>query len=191
MGQEFGQFIEWNFENGLDWLLLDFDRHAKLKNFVSALNAFYKAHPAMWEIDFSWDGFEWICHDDFQANTVSFLRRDRDGRELIFVINFSPMERDGYRVGVQDSGVYTEVFNTDREEFGGDGRSANIAAASILAKVTRDRYMEQLAQTYPEYGFEIHKGYGTKRHYAAILAHGVTPVHRRSFLKNLDAHRGK
>lgn len=74
---------------------------------------------------------------------------------------------------------------------GGDGRSANIAAASILAKVTRDRYMEQLAQTYPEYGFEIHKGYGTKRHYAAILAHGVTPVHRRSFLKNLDAHRGE
>ena len=125
MGQEFGQFIEWNFENGLDWLLLDFDRHAKLKNFVSALNAFYKAHPAMWEIDFSWDGFEWICHDDFQANTVSFIRRDRDGRELIFVINFSPMERDGYRVGVQDSGVYTEVFNTDREEFGGDGAHIN------------------------------------------------------------------
>lgn len=73
---------------------------------------------------------------------------------------------------------------------GGDGKSANIAAASILAKVTRDRYMEQLAQEYPAYGFEVHKGYGTKRHYAAILEHGVTPVHRRSFLKNLDAHRG-
>ncbi len=73
---------------------------------------------------------------------------------------------------------------------GGDGKSANIAAASILAKVTRDRYMEQLALEYPDYGFEIHKGYGTKRHYAAILAHGMTPAHRRSFLKNLDAHRG-
>lgn len=73
---------------------------------------------------------------------------------------------------------------------GGDGKSANIAAASILAKVTRDRYMERLALDYPDYGFEIHKGYGTKRHYAAILAHGVTPAHRRSFLKNLDAHRG-
>lgn len=74
---------------------------------------------------------------------------------------------------------------------GGDGKSANIAAASILAKVTRDRYMEELSQTYPAYGFETHKGYGTKRHYAAILEHGVTPVHRRSFLKNLDAHRGE
>ena len=73
---------------------------------------------------------------------------------------------------------------------GGDGKSANIAAASILAKVTRDRYMMQLAADYPAYGFEIHKGYGTKRHYDAILEHGVAPVHRRSFLKNLDAHRG-
>ena len=73
---------------------------------------------------------------------------------------------------------------------GGDGKSASIAAASILAKVTRDRYMEALAEQYPDYGFEIHKGYGTKRHYAAILEHGVTPAHRRSFLKNLDAHRG-
>lgn len=73
---------------------------------------------------------------------------------------------------------------------GGDARSANIAAASILAKVTRDRYMVKLAETYPDYGFEIHKGYGTKRHYAAILEHGITPVHRRSFLKNLEAHRG-
>ena len=73
---------------------------------------------------------------------------------------------------------------------GGDGKSANIAAASILAKVTRDRYMIKLAEEYPAYGFEVHKGYGTKRHYAAILEHGVTPVHRRSFLKNLDAHRG-
>ena len=65
----------------------------------------------------------------------------------------------------------------------GDSRSANIAAASILAKVTRDDIMIQLAQEYPGYGFEIHKGYGTKAHYAALTEHGVSPVHRRSFLK--------
>ena len=76
-----------------------------------------------------------------------------------------------------------------RTVVGGDGLSANIAAASILAKVTRDRYMEQLALQYPDYGFEVHKGYGTRRHYAAIFAHGVTPAHRRSFLRNLEAHR--
>ncbi len=65
----------------------------------------------------------------------------------------------------------------------GDSRSANIAAASILAKVTRDEYMEKLAQEYPEYGFEVHKGYGTKRHYAALTEYGMCPAHRRTFLK--------
>lgn len=65
----------------------------------------------------------------------------------------------------------------------GDSRSANIAAASILAKVTRDEYMEKLAQEYPEYGFEVHKGYGTKKHYAALTEYGMCPAHRRTFLK--------
>lgn len=139
MGQEFGQFIEWNFENALDWLLLDFESHAKLKHFVSALNAFYKKHPELYEIDFSWDGFEWICHDDFRANTVSFLRRDKAGRELIFVINFSPVERDGYRVGVTDCGVYKEVFNTDREEFGGEGAHLNPDPLYTFAEPRHER----------------------------------------------------
>ena len=65
----------------------------------------------------------------------------------------------------------------------GDSRSANIAAASVLAKVTRDLYMEELAEKYPEYGFEVHKGYGTKAHYAALTEHGMCPAHRRTFLK--------
>ena len=65
----------------------------------------------------------------------------------------------------------------------GDSRSANIAAASVLAKVTRDEYMEKLAEQYPQYGFEVHKGYGTKRHYQALAEHGMSPVHRRTFLK--------
>ena len=65
----------------------------------------------------------------------------------------------------------------------GDSRSANIAAASVLAKVTRDLYMEELAKEYPQYGFEIHKGYGTKAHYAALTEHGASPVHRKTFLK--------
>lgn len=65
----------------------------------------------------------------------------------------------------------------------GDSLSANIAAASILAKVTRDRYMEEMAERYPQYGFEIHKGYGTKAHYAALTEHGPCPIHRRTFLR--------
>lgn len=73
----------------------------------------------------------------------------------------------------------------------GDGRSANIAAASILAKVSRDRFMESLALTYPEYGFEKHKGYGTKAHYAALDTYGPAPIHRKTFLKKWEAQRGE
>lgn len=71
----------------------------------------------------------------------------------------------------------------------GDARCASIAAASILAKVTRDRYMTAMAEEYPQYGFEVHKGYGTKKHYLALLEHGLSPIHRPSFLKNLEDKR--
>ena len=121
MGQEFGQFIEWNFDNGLDWLLLGYESHRKLLDYVSALNRFYRARRELWSIDFDWHGFEWICHDDTSANTVSFIRRDDKGKELICVINFSPVRRTGYLVGVEQSGVYEEIFNTDEERFGGSG----------------------------------------------------------------------
>ena len=69
----------------------------------------------------------------------------------------------------------------------GDGRSANIAAASILAKVSRDRYMEEMAKLYPEYEFDRHKGYGTKRHFELLMKYGPCPIHRKSFLKKLEA----
>ena len=75
--------------------------------------------------------------------------------------------------------------NTSRCIVGGDGKCADIAAASVLAKVTRDRYMRRMAETYPQYGFEKHKGYGTAAHYAAIRAHGPCPIHRPSFLKKM------
>ncbi len=121
MGQEFGQFIEWNFDNSLDWLLLDYDMHRKLLTFTGELNKFYQKRRELWSVDFDWSGFEWICHDDITANTVSFLRRADDGKELICVVNFSPVRRTGYLVGVKQSGVYEEVFNTDEERFGGAG----------------------------------------------------------------------
>lgn len=92
---------------------------------------------------------------------------------------------------LEGKGEFALIDGNRETEFGvpcmtvvkGDSRSANIAAASVLAKVTRDMYMEQLAEEYPQYGFEIHKGYGTKAHYAALTEHGMCPAHRRTFLK--------
>ena len=91
--------------------------------------------------------------------------------------------------GNRDHGSRCAIENPHALLIHGDGRSASIAAASILAKVSRDRYMGTLAAQYPQYGFEKHKGYGTKAHYAALDQYGPSPEHRRSFLKKWEAQR--
>lgn len=127
MGSEFGQWNEWHYEHSLDWHLLelegeDGDRHRALKAFFQAVNAFYLAHPELWELDFSWEGFEWIEADDNQANTIAFLRKDKKGSTLVTVCNFSPVDRTGYTIGVPTAGTYTCLFSTDDPAFGGLGR---------------------------------------------------------------------
>ena len=87
--------------------------------------------------------------------------------------------------GNRDHGSRYAIEIPHRLIVGGDGKCADIAAASVLAKVTRDRYMRGMAQTYPQYGFEKHKGYGTAAHYAAIREYGPCPIHRPSFLKKM------
>ena len=121
MGCEFGQFKEWDFENGLDWLLLDYESHRMLRHFTKSLNHFYLESPALWENDFSWEGFSWIAHDDYTQSVICFRRIDHRGGELIVVCNFTPVKRENYRIGVPVHGTYTEVFNTDAAEFGGGG----------------------------------------------------------------------
>ncbi|MBM6926538.1 1,4-alpha-glucan branching protein GlgB [Pseudoflavonifractor phocaeensis] len=126
MGSEFGQWNEWHYEHSLDWHLLDPDQewakpHRQLQEFFTQANALYLAHPELWELDFSWEGFEWIEANDNQANTVAFLRKDAKGDTLVIVCNFSPVDRSGYTVGVPVPGVYTCIFNTDNEAFGGSG----------------------------------------------------------------------
>lgn len=122
MGQEFGQFIEWNYKNGLDWLLLDYDKHKKTQNFVAKLNNFYKENPPFWEIDDSWEGFSWIANDDNEQSIISFRRIDKNGDEIICVCNFVPVERKNYKIGAPFHGSYKVVFNTDDVQFGGMGR---------------------------------------------------------------------
>ena len=126
MGSEFGQWNEWHYEHSLDWHLLDPDQewakpHRQLQYYFKQANAFYLAHPELWELDFSWEGFEWIEANDNQANTVAFLRKDTKGDALVIVCNFSPVDRTGYTVGVPVPGVYSVVFNSDDLDFGGKG----------------------------------------------------------------------
>ena len=122
MGQEFGQFIEWNYEKGLDWLLLDYPKHRALQNYFKKINEFYKANPAFWQIDYSWEGFSWISSDDKDNSVIAFRRIDEKGKEIIVVCNFTNVERCGYRIGIPKKGAYKIVFNSDDVEFGGEGK---------------------------------------------------------------------
>ena len=122
MGSEFGQWNEWHFEYSLDWHLLGNEINRQTQAFFKAANHFYLAEKALWQEDFSWEGFEWLYADDAQANTISFLRKDDKGDFLVVVCNFSPVDRTGYRVGVPVPGAYTCVFNSDAAAYGGQGR---------------------------------------------------------------------
>ena len=121
MGSEFGQFIEWNYEKELDWLLLQYPQHRKQQSFFRDLNHFYLDTPALWEVDFSWDGFSWISNDDYTQSVIAFRRIDKNGGELVVVCNFVPVERKGYRIGAPTPGIYEEVFSSDRAAYGGSG----------------------------------------------------------------------
>ncbi len=121
MGQEFGQFIEWNEKQELDWLLLSYDRHAQLHHYVQKLNHYYLDSPPLWQIEDSWDGFQWLVPDDNQQNIIIFQRIDEAQKSIMVVCNFCPVARYDYVVGVPASGRYKEVFNSDAAEFGGSG----------------------------------------------------------------------
>ena len=119
MGNEFAQFIEWNYTQGLDWLLLGYEKHAKMQHFVRTLNHFYLKNRCLWENDSDWEGFRWISCDDRDNSVVAFRRRSRRGQELIAVCNFCPVLREEYELGLPKSGWYVPVLNTDDAQFGG------------------------------------------------------------------------
>ena len=121
MGSEFAQFIEWNYEQELDWLLLEYDKHKKMQYFVKTLNRFYLENPEFWQVDYSWEGFSWISNDDRDQSVISFRRIDKNGDEIICVFNFVPVARDKYRIGAPQHGIYSVLLNTDDEKFGGSG----------------------------------------------------------------------
>ncbi|MBE6799613.1 MAG: 1,4-alpha-glucan branching protein GlgB [Ruminococcaceae bacterium] len=121
MGSEFGQFIEWDYKKGLDWLLLDYEMHRWLQDYARELNKFYKKNSPLWEIDYSWEGFNWIVSDDNTNSVIAFVRTDKEDEKIISVCNFTPVLRKDYKIGVPEGESYELVFNSDSEKFGGTG----------------------------------------------------------------------
>ena len=120
MGGEFGQEREWNHDQSLDWHLLDDPAHAGIKNLMADMNRAYQANPALWGLDHSPEGFQWIDANDADNNVISFYRTDRERKNyLACICNLSPVPRSGFRVGLPAPGTYKEVLNTDAEAYGG------------------------------------------------------------------------
>ena len=128
MGGEFGQFIEWRYAEELDWQLEDYETHRKLRFFVKELNEFYKNHNSLYEIEREhgeWKGFKWLCADDSSSSVLSFMRcNSNQEEEIAVVLNFTPVERTKYKVGVPKAGEYAVVLSTNSKRYGGDGKGS-------------------------------------------------------------------
>lgn len=122
MGGEFAQQDEWDFQNSLDWHLLQYASHKNFQNFFKALNTLYKTTPALFEKGFSNDGFEWISYDDHENCVLSYIRKGKYAKDNVVVVcNLTPTVREHYRIGVTQNGMLKEIFNSDAKTFGGSG----------------------------------------------------------------------
>lgn len=120
MGGEFAQFIEWNDEQGLDWLLLDYESHSKMQDFTRDLNKLYRSEEALYSIDTSYDGYEWIEHENHKESVIAFERIGKSGDKLIAIFNFTPVERIPYPIGVDEEGTYGTLLTSDHRRYGGE-----------------------------------------------------------------------
>ncbi len=121
MGSEIGQFKEWNYSEGIEFFLKQYAPHEKLSLMVQELNTIYKTTPAFYEIEDSWEGFEWLAADDGDRNFVAYKRRDKEGTEYVVLLNFSGSDLVDYTLGL-DKGKYQLVFNSDSVRYGGSGK---------------------------------------------------------------------
>ncbi len=119
MGTEFAQFREWDYKNELEWFMLRYPRHCEMQRFVRTLNHFYRLYSELWDIDDSWDGFQWIEADRISDNVVIYKRTNIQGRMVIIVVNFSPVDRKNYEFEIEKAGKYGVLLNSDDYSFGG------------------------------------------------------------------------
>jgi 1,4-alpha-glucan branching enzyme len=134
MGGELATPWEWSDQGELPWSLLEHQEHAGMRDLVRDLNTIYRDEPALWEVDFSPEGFRWLEPNDAQSNVFAFMRISRDGeRQLVCIANLSPVPREGYRIGLPKGGDWVELLNTDSTYYsgGGVGNMGKVTAAGV------------------------------------------------------------
>jgi 1,4-alpha-glucan branching enzyme len=154
MGQDFGQEREWSEKRELDWFLLENDLNRGMKDYVASLLNIYRKYPALYEVDNDWGGFEWINADDKERSTYSFYRRAANGKDnILFVLNMTPVERKGFKVGVPFAGTYTHILDSAQERFGGMG--SNIEPKIKAEEGLCDYKDYSITFDLPAYGAEV------------------------------------
>ena len=154
MGQDFAQLQEWSEERELDWYLLENPNHAHIQSWVKELLHIYQKNPAMYELDSSWKGFEWINANDAERSIFSFIRKSKDGKNnLLFVCSFTPVERPDYCVGVPEKKTYRLILNSDAAEFGGSGAERPLSYKAKEKECDGRKY--SFAYPLPAYGVAI------------------------------------
>ncbi|MDR1905828.1 MAG: 1,4-alpha-glucan branching protein GlgB [Clostridiales bacterium] len=131
MGNEFAQVIEWDYKKQLDWQLLSYPKHRAFFEYIKALNKLYLNNKPLFELDCGMEGFKWIVVDDKTQNIIAFKRYDESGDYVIVVINFSPVGRSKYDIGVSDDGVYKVMLNSDNIKYGGVTKSNSVIKSRI------------------------------------------------------------
>jgi len=153
MGAEFGQSGEWNFQQSLDWHLTQYDYHSGIQYLVKDLNAIYKNYPALYEKQFSQEGFQWIDYGDHENSVLTYMRKGHDTKNTIFVAcNFTPVLREKYRIGIPKTRAVKEIFNSDHTRYGG----SNVTNPKItVSKTPWNGYEQSVEINIPPLGIVI------------------------------------
>jgi 1,4-alpha-glucan branching enzyme len=156
MSNDIAQYKEWNVKDSMDWFVMDFEMHKKLNYFVKDLNNLYVNNPAMYELDFKSEGFEWVDFSDADNSVIAFLRKSENNKEiLLFVLNMTPVLRENYYLGVPFDGYYKEILNSDSEIYGGSGKGNAGGVNSIPEK--RNQWFNTICMTIPPLGGIVFK----------------------------------
>lgn len=157
MGGEFGQWNEWYHEESLDWHLLEYPPHRGVLKWVRDLNHYYRSEPALYELDFEAEGFEWVDFADWENSIISFIRKGRTVEDIILVVcNFTPVLRTDYKMGVPSGGFWEEALNSDSQEYGGGGKG-NFGGVEAASKPHHGRPFS-LNLTIPPLSVVVFKG---------------------------------
>ena len=156
MGGDIGEFIEWRYDEGLEWKLLEYEKHKRLNKYLKTINHYYLDNKPFWQNEENWDGFAWINDGDNENSVISFMRKaKRKSDNVIVVCNFTPVERKKYKIGVPSAGTYVVEMDSSWDKFGGEKRTRKVKYVAQKEKFGDYSYTIDIDLLHNIYYFEF------------------------------------